>query len=571
MAANLKFTLKRNNGTDYDELYPKTNTAQVVGLSTALDLKLNTSARGAANGVASLDANSKIPVAQLPDSVFDSLYFYSTLFPYQGTYQHQLSDLAFEALRNVNNLAAGSKRSALGYYWVVSRPISLATTNTSGETYASVQFNTFPTVNSATSFQSSGYFGEQAPWFSTTTPTSTQPLNTVIAVDSGISLTFYRQTGSPTGNTWQNIGNDAPSISFVNGTSYYDARTSKLYTWNAASGLNGQLTAVAPTGVYIQAKFAGHEYTNADTAFNEFGGIGYGAGQVASLETGDWVVISKIEGLGTSADPYIVSFATVNNTYELATSSVDGIVRLSDGNAGVITDLTGNTVITEGNLIGMVYTAGTDLNGLTGANLDKLAKTDHTHSNYQPLDADLTKIAGLSSADNNFIVGSSTGWVAESGATARASLGVTIGTHVQAYDAGLNSIAGLTTVADRMLYTTASDQYAVTTLTAAGRALLDDANASAQRTTLGLAIGTDVQAYSARLGTIAGLAITDGNIIVGNGTTWVAESGATARTSLGVYSTSEVDAFFTNRPTILYNTTTGAVSGSLILADVVTA
>ncbi len=42
----------------------------------------------------------------------------------------------------------------------------------------------------------------------------------------------------------------------------------------------------------------------------------------------------------------------------------------------------------------------------------------------QPLDADLTAIAGLSSADSNFIVGSATGWVAESGATARTSLGL---------------------------------------------------------------------------------------------------------------------------------------------------
>ena len=54
------------------------------------------------------------------------------------------------------------------------------------------------------------------------------------------------------------------------------------------------------------------------------------------------------------------------------------------------------------------------------------------------------------------------------------------------------------------------------------------------RTNLGLVIGTNVQAYDADLAAIAGLAKSDGNIIVGNGSTWVAESGATARASLGV-------------------------------------
>lgn len=69
---------------------------------------------------------------------------------------------------------------------------------------------------------------------------------------------------------------------------------------------------------------------------------------------------------------------------------------------------------------------------------------------------------------------------------ARANLGLEIGVNVQAFDAGLLSIAGLTTLADRSIYTTASDTYAVYTLTAAGRAILDDADAAAQRTTLGL-------------------------------------------------------------------------------------
>ena len=76
---------------------------------------------------------------------------------------------------------------------------------------------------------------------------------------------------------------------------------------------------------------------------------------------------------------------------------------------------------------------------------------------------------------------------------------------VQGYDAGLNSIAGLTTAANKLIYTTASDTYATSDLTSFGRSLIDDADASAARTTLGVDIGSDVQAYDAGLASIAGL------------------------------------------------------------------
>lgn len=64
--------------------------------------------------------------------------------------------------------------------------------------------------------------------------------------------------------------------------------------------------------------------------------------------------------------------------------------------------------------------------------------------------------------------------------------GLTIGTHVQAYDAGLQSIAGLTTGSDNYLYTTGSDTYTTGIITSFGRSLVDDTDASAARTTLGL-------------------------------------------------------------------------------------
>ena len=74
----------------------------------------------------------------------------------------------------------------------------------------------------------------------------------------------------------------------------------------------------------------------------------------------------------------------------------------------------------------------------------------------------------------------------------RVSLRITAGSLVdfignkQPLDATLTALAGLTTSADKLIYATGSDVFAITALTAFARTLLDDADAAALCTTIGL-------------------------------------------------------------------------------------
>jgi len=113
-------------------------------------------------------------------------------------------------------------------------------------------------------------------------------------------------------------------------------------------------------------------------------------------------------------------------------------------------------------------------------------------------------------------------------------LQATIGNEIQAWDADLAALAALATGADKVPYFTGASMAALADFTSFGRTLVGSANASAARSSLGVAIGSQVQAYDAELAALAGVTSAADKLpyFTGSGTADVTDITAFARTVL---------------------------------------
>jgi len=236
--------IKRYNGENFVELFPKTTTTRLFNSTGATSL---------------FDSNDKIKPNFLPNSVFDSLYFYST------TTSGTLNTLIANAIKEASRI----KRSPIGFYYV-------ATAGT----------NLTPGISAFVNFV-------------TTSATTEEGSATVTGVNS-LNLTVgYNVTGT-------GIPEDTLIVSIPNSTSFV---MDKVATQSSTGSLS--------FGYHLSSAIIGGEE---DQSTNQATGLIQHPSTV-DIETGDWFIISNLTGFGTQSSPYVAGIAIVNNTYEIMTGA----------------------------------------------------------------------------------------------------------------------------------------------------------------------------------------------------------------------------------------------------------
>jgi hypothetical protein len=268
---------------------------------------------------------------------------------------------------------------------------------------------------------------------------------------------FVTSAISTAGGSYQPLDSDLTSIAALSTTSFGRSLLTQANAGAALTTLGAEASAnKGIAGGYASLDGGGKvPIAQLPTSVMEYQGVWNANTNTPTL----------IDGTGDTGDTYRVSVAGTRNLGSGSKTYDVGDLVIYDGSIWQRSDSTD---------------AVTSVNGFTGT--VTLAASD---VGAQPVDSDLTTLAGLTATTDNFIVGVSSAWASRTPSQVRTTLGLVIGTDVQAYDAELAALAGLTSAADKLPYFTGASTASTTTLTSFIRTLLDDVDAATARATLG--------------------------------------------------------------------------------------
>lgn len=283
----------------------------------------------------------------------------------------------------------------------------------------------------------------------------------------------------------------------------------------------------------------------------------------------------KLSTVTTKGDIYV---ATASGTVARLAAGADGLVLTTDstqttglkyaaaggggGSVSTVFGRTGTVVAVSGDYTATQVTntpAGNIASTTVQAALNELdtekepAITIGTSTQYYRGDKTMQTLnkaaVGLSSVDNTADTAKPVSTLQQTAIDAKVANTITSGVTTiapaqdavytalagkQASDAELTAIAGLTSAADQVPYFTGSGTASLMTVTSAARSVLDDISSSAMRTTLGVAIGSNVQAWDADLDSIAALTATANDIIQYKSGAWANRTVAQYKTDLSL-------------------------------------